>query len=110
MNNIELEKKILEIVNQTNYFDMVLAMKEFEPEYKKSDFYKITKKPLIEVVRESKIFYALQLKDISRKIQDVLDNLSLDKVEAIIEQIGDVFGKENAEIMQSLEVIKDLNN
>ena len=40
MNNIELENKIKELLSIENYFDMIVAMKKFEPEYKKSDFFK----------------------------------------------------------------------
>ena len=39
MDNVELEQKVKEILNITNFFDMLLAAKEFEKDYKTSDFY-----------------------------------------------------------------------
>ena len=68
MNNIELENKIKELLNIENYFDMIVAMKKFEPEYKKSDFFKETKMPLDIAVKQAKIYYAFQLNDIANKI------------------------------------------
>lgn len=47
MNNIELENKIKEIIEQDNYFDMMLLASVFEKDYKTSDFYKATKKTFI---------------------------------------------------------------
>ena len=38
MNNQELEQKILELLKETNYFDFLIAVKNFEKEYKESDF------------------------------------------------------------------------
>lgn len=110
MNNIELEEKVLEIIRTDNFFDMILKAKEFEKDYKTSDFYKSTKMSLSEVIKESKIFYALQLKDLGNKIQNFLNNLSLEHVNGVLDQISDVFGQENKEIKESLEVFKDLNN
>ena len=110
MNNVELEKKILEIIDMDNFFDMVLAAKEFEKEYKNSDFFKQTKMPLKDVIKESKIFYALQLRDAEKKVQALLDNLSLDNVNQILDKIGATFGAENEEIRESLEAFKDLKN
>ena len=110
MNNIELQDKVLEILKEENYFELIMKAKEFEPEYKSSDFYKATKKPLMEVLKESKVFYALQLKDLSKYIQEVIDGLSLEKVNSLLDQIGMTFGQENNDIIESLEAFKDLKN
>lgn len=110
MNNIELQDKVLEILKEENYFELIMKAKEFEPEYKSSDFYKATKKPLMEVLKESKIFYALQLKDLGRYVQEMIDGLSLEKVNSLLDQIGDVFGQENSDILKSLEEFKDLKS
>ena len=61
MDNVELEQKVKEILNITNFFDMLLAAKEFEKDYKASDFYKITKIPLMEVLKEVKSFYTFSV-------------------------------------------------
>lgn len=110
MDNIELERKILEILNEDNYFEMVIKAKAFESEYKTSDFYKSTKRPLMEVLKETKIFYALQLKDFGRYLQELINGLSLDNISSLLNQAEQMFGQENNEIKESLEVLKDLNN
>ena len=110
MNNIELENKVKELIQIDNYFDFVLAVKDFDKDYKASDFYKKTKKPLAEVMKESRIYYALQFKDIAKKIQDFIDNISLENVNDLLDKMGNTFAQENEEIKESLEVMKDLKN
>ena len=110
MNNIELEEKILEIIKEDNYFEMITKAMAFEKEYKTSDFYKKTKKPLKEVIKESKIYYALQLKDLTHYLQETINNLSLEKVNQILDQMGNIFGQENEEILKDLEVFKNLKS
>ena len=110
MDNIELEQKVLEIIAEENYFEMVTKALAFEKEYKTSDFYKNTKKPLMEVIKETKIFYALQLKGLEKYIQNLINNVSLDNISEILDQIEQTFSKENSEIRESLEVFKDLKN
>ena len=110
MNNIELEQKIKEIIKEDNYFEMVMKAKEFEVEYKKSDFYKATKKPLAEVIKECNIYYALQLKDLGERIQQLINGLSLDKFNETLDHISSVFGQENEEIKEGLDIFKDLQD
>lgn len=110
MDNIELEKKVLEIVAQPNYFDMKLAAFAFEKEYKNSEFFKQTKMPLMEMLKEARIHYALQLKDLGKAIQGLIDGLSLEKLNDLFDQIGAQFGAENQEIQTMLATLKDLKN
>lgn len=108
MNNIELELKIKEIISERNYFTMVMAAKAFEPEYKRTDFYKETKMPLQEVIKECKIYYFLQLDNLAEKIQLLIDNLSVEKINAVVDQLGEVFAQENTDIKEALETFKDI--
>lgn len=110
MNNAELELKIKEIIAIENYFDMIIAVKDFEKDYKGSDFYKETKMSLVEVIKQAKLHYALQLSDLSSKIQKVINELNVDNLNSVLDQISGVFGKENTEIKESLEVLKELKN
>ena len=57
MNNQELELRIKEILSLENFFDMIEAAVDFEKEYKQSGFYKKTKMPLLEVIKNSKMWY-----------------------------------------------------
>lgn len=108
MNNIELENKIKELLSIENYFDMIVAMKKFEPEYKKSDFFKETKMSLDIVVKQAKIHYALQLNDVANKLQKLIGGLDLTKINELISQWGEQLDTENTEIRGMLEKFKDL--
>lgn len=110
MNNVELEEKVLEIIKEDNYFEMVTKAVAFEKEYKTSEFYKLTKRPLVDVLKEAKIYYALQLKDLTRHFQEMIDGLSMEKINQLLDQMGSVFGQENEEIRNNLEVFKDLKS
>lgn len=108
MNNIELEQKIKEIISKDNYFDMIIAAKEFESEYKKSDFYKAIKKPLSEVIKESKVYYFTNFNIILDGLQYLINNLSLDNLVNLVNQFGDTLMNENEEVRKSMEEMKDL--
>ena len=108
MNNVELEQKIKEIIAIENYFDMKIAINEFESEYKQSDFYKKIKMPLKDIVYEARMHYALHLEGIGDKIQKIINGLSLEKFNELLDQISTTFGNENAEIGDMLDTIKEL--
>lgn len=110
MNNVELEEKVLEIIKEDNYFEMIIKAMAFEKEYKSSDFFKATKKPLMEVIKESKIYYALQLNDMGRQLQKMINNLDLSNINNVLDQMGSVFTTENQEIQTSLEDFKNLKS
>lgn len=108
MNNIELEQRIKEIIAIDNYFDMKIAINEFEPEYKQSDFYKRTKISLKDAVNDARMHYTLHLEGIGDKIQKLINGLSLEKVNELLDQIAQTFGTENTEIGEMLKEFKDL--
>ena len=108
MNNQELELKIKEILSIENFFDMMEAVFAFEKEYKTTEFYKKTKMSLIEVMKESKIWYALQLKDIGNKIQSLINDLDLSNLNKVLEQLGDVYGQENEETLNIIKEFKEI--
>lgn len=108
MNNQELELKVKEILLIENFFDMIEAVFAFEKEYKATEFYKKTKMSLVEVIKESKIWYALQFKDIGSKIQSFINNLDLSNLNNILEQLGDVYGQENEETLNIIKEFKEI--
>ena len=108
MNNQELELKIREILSIENFFDMIEKMISFEKEYKTSSFYKKTKMSLLDVIKNSKMWYLLQLKDLGSVVQSLIDNLNLDNLNSIINQFGDIYGKENSEILNIINEFKDI--
>ena len=108
MNNQELELKVKEILSIENFFDMMEAVFAFEKEYKVTEFYKKTKMSLVEVMKESKIWYALQLKDIGSKIQSLINDLDLSNLNNVLEQLGDVYGQENEETLNIIKEFKEI--
>ena len=108
MNNQELELKVKEILSIENFFDMMETVFAFEKEYKATEFYKKTKMSLVEVMKESKIWYALQLKDIGNKIQSLINNLDLSNLNNVLEQLGDVYGQENEETLNIIKEFKEI--
>ena len=108
MNNQELELKVKEILSIENFFDMMEAVFAFEKEYKTTEFYKKTKISLIEVIKESKIWYALQFKDIESKIQSLINDLDLSNLNNVLEELGDVYGQENEETLNIIKEFKEI--
>lgn len=108
MNNQELELKVKELLNISNFFDMIIAVKEFEKEYKNSEFFKATKMPLMDVIKNAKVWYSINLDVIVNNIQRVIDNLDLSKLNQIIEQLGNTFTAENEEFLNIAELYKEL--
>ena len=110
MDNVELEQKVKEILNITNFFDMLLAAKEFEKDYKTSDFYKITKIPLMEILKEIKSFYTFSIDAVVEKIQTAVNNLDLTKLNNLFDEMGNLFQKENQETADMLNSLKDFKD
>ena len=109
MNNIELEQKIKDLIMIENYFDLVDAVAAFEKDKKNSDFYKHHKTPLIQVIKEARIHYALNFVGMGTQIQKMINGLDISHLNDLFDQIGQTFGQENKEINEQLEVLKDLN-
>ena len=108
MNNQELELKVKELLEIENFFDMIIAVKDFEKEYKGSDFFKATKMPLVDVIKNAKIWYLTTMSSIGDKIQGIINNLDFNKVNELLDQFGSVFAKENSETLNILQDFKDL--
>lgn len=108
MNNKELELKIKEILAIENFFDMIEAIIAFKGEYKQSEFYKATKVSLTDVIKNAKLWYTLQFNDIANKIQKMINSLDLTKISEVIEQLGEMYGQENEEIMEIANSFKQI--
>ena len=108
MNNQELEIRIKEILAVENFFDMIEAANDFEKEYKKTDFFKKTKMSLIDVIKNGKVWYALQLDDVGSKIQKIINELNYEKVNEILDQFGNIFQQENMETLNIFKEFKEI--
>ena len=63
MTNVELKEKVEEIVAIEDYFDKAIAISNFDKEYRGTDFFKITKKPLEALVKEYRTHQFLSTKE-----------------------------------------------
>ena len=104
MNNQELELKVKEILSIENFFDMIEATIAFEKEYKGTDFYKKTKMPLVEVIKNAKAWYLVQFNDVVDKIQAIINEISFDNIQEVLMTLGNVYEKEN---MDTIDIIKE---
>lgn len=108
MTNAELDARLKNICLMPNFIEAILAFNELEPEYKKTDFYKQTKMPLNELVKQAKVWYTVDFSEIRVQIQNMINELNFEKVNKIIEQFGQVFEEENKEIAASAEIYSKL--
>lgn len=108
MNNQELELKVKEILENKNFFDMIEATLAFEKEYKGTEFYKKTKMPLMEVIKNAKMWYLSQMENIGDKIQNLISGLDFSNINDILNQLGDVYTKENEETLNIFKEFKEI--
>ena len=110
MNNQDLEARVKELLLNTNLFDLIEQTLAFEKEYKTSEFYKKTKMPIIEVMKYSKVFYALNIELLISHFQKVINELDLSQFNNVLDQLGGVFETENSEILQTIQSFKELKD
>lgn len=108
MNNKELQTRVKEILNISNYFEMILEAKEFEKEYKNSDFFKQTKMPLEKILKEAKIFYFLQFDDFFDILQVKIDTLDLSRITELLDNMTNIYHEENLKNLEVIENFKDI--
>ena len=108
MDNIDLEKKIKELLSITNYFDFAIEVNSFEKQYKDSTFFKATKKPLKEVIKEAALYYLLRGDLLKQTLQKVINELDFNKVNEILDNISTTFGQENQETLDILKEFKEV--
>lgn len=110
MNNQELELKIKEIINMPNMFDMIIAAQNFEKEYKQSDFYRATKIPLKEIIKNAKLYYIFSYQNMIERIQSLINDLDFNKVNSLLDQFSSMFEQENDETMNMINELKEFKN
>ena len=109
LTNEYLNTRLHEILTQSsNFFDVVLELKEFEKEYKQSDFFKTTKMPLMEMAREAKIFYLTNTAILIDKLNKIIDGLDVDKLLAVLQEGGSILEKNNDATLEQLKEFKEL--
>lgn len=85
MNNLELERHFQEIAAKANVFDRRIALKKFKKEYKKSEFFRITRIP---VYRAFTFYQANKVSAALLDVQNIFDiDNAADKINELLENI-----------------------
>src|SRR5574344_1093563 len=108
MTNKQLEQKVEKFLEIENYFDFIEAICGFEKEYKNSDFFFLTKMPLLAVIKEARWFYGLNVNKVFTKIQTLINKLDLSHLMDLVEKIGTTYETENEQIMSLMDSMKDI--
>jgi len=107
-NNEYLNKKLSEIVEKDNFFDVILELKEFEKEYKQSNFYKTTKINLMDLVKDARIFYLTNTKHLTDKLNKIINSLDGEKIAAMLDEGASILEANNEATLAQLQEFKEL--
>lgn len=101
MNNKELSERFDRIDELDNSFDSIVALKQFNKDYKHSDFYKLTK---MSVFKAYELYHKMDLITVINKVknlvnptklsqflQQTVDQLEPDTIQNFFDKIGEVF-------------------
>ena len=96
MTNTEIIDEILRIRAIKNACDRTIELKQFEKKYKKTKFYKQTRKPLQTLYYEVLVEDTLSLRVIMQSVKEFIDSLDSDKIIAMFDEV-------NAKTRQTME-------
>ena len=109
MTNQEIIEKINTLMSENeNFCDLLLALKDFNKEYKKSDFYKKTRISLNRLVRQYRAYSFTNLDEIFDRVQEKINNLDLSNVQNIVDTLGFNTDREIEDLNSSWNGLKDL--
>ena len=109
LTNEYLNTRLYEILTQnSNFFDVILKLKEFEKEYKQSDFFKQTKTPLFDLVNEAKMFYLTNTSILIAKLNKIIEGISVDKLLTVLQEGGSILESNNNATLEQLKEFKEL--
>ena len=109
MTNQEIIEKINTLMSENeNFCDLLLELKDFNKEYKKSDFYKKTRISLNRLVRQYRAYSFTNLDEIFDRVQEKINNLDLSNVQNIVDTLGFNTDREIEDLNSSWNGLKDL--
>lgn len=109
MTNQEIIEKINTLMSENeNFCDLLLALKDFNKEYKKSDFYKKTRISLNRLVRQYRAYSFTNLDEIFDRVQEKINNLDLSNIQNIVDTLGLNTDREIEDLNSSWNGLKDL--
>lgn len=109
MTNQEIIEKINTLMSENeNFCDLLLALKNFNKEYKKSDFYKKTRISLNRLVRQYRAYSFTNFDEIFDRVQEKINNLDLSNIQNIVDTLGFNTDREIEDLNSSWNGLKDL--
>lgn len=109
MTNQEIIEKINTLMSENeNFCDLLLALKNFNKEYKKSDFYKKTRISLNRLVRQYRAYSFTNLDEVFDRVQEKINNLDLSNLQNIVDTLGFNTDREIEDLNGSWNGLKDL--
>ena len=109
MTNQEIIEKINTLMSENeNFCDLLLALKDFNKEYRKSDFYKKTRISLNRLVRQYRAYSFTNLDEIFDRVQEKINNLDLSNIQNIVDTLGFNTDREIEDLNSSWNGLKDL--
>lgn len=121
MNNIELEAQFKVISQLNNSLDAIVELKKLNKEYKKSDFYKMTKMSIYDAYKASlnfklskiimRIHSFSNVEDLSLFINELINNIDEDTLNIFLEKLSNVLSmseieKYSKQLENSIEKLK----
>ena len=121
MNNIELEAQFKVISQLNNSLDAIVELKKLNKEYKKSDFYKMTKMSIYDAYKASlnfklskiimRIHSFSNVEDLSLFINELINNIDEDTLNIFLEKLSNVLSmseieKYSKQLEDSIEKLK----
>ncbi len=103
MNNMILKEKLDALIKEEDFFKFEESLANFEKEYKTSDFYKKTKRPLKILIQDYKAWHP---RDIEETVERIVNSLDEEKIVSLLDKLSQVFDKENQDILNE---VKELN-
>lgn len=88
LTNFDISNKLRSLRDIKDPCDRIMALMTFEPEYKQSNFYKITKRPLRELYYEIAIEDILTFRSMLQNFKEFLDELDADKLIALFDEVN----------------------
>lgn len=98
MTNVELNQKLEAILKIEAPIELLLALHNFEKDYKQTEFYKTTRMPLKELVHETQLLKFFSMNWVKPKVQQLLDSLDYSSIDELMDKTAETFAKENQDI------------
>lgn len=106
MTNEEIQQKLDEILLLTNTCDVIIALQDFNKEYKKSDFYKQTKMSLNDLLIMNKNLKPINIGKTFKEIQTQINELNLDNLNKVLDDFIESFQLSNIDLKETLKMFE----